>query len=749
MTHATQAPTMMDRAQDMPDLESLRPAGRMIFSVRGMFCASCAMAVQRIIDKVPGVLASNVNFTSGSALVRWEPESFDFDALFNRVQGLGYELSPLLDSNELNDSLQRQASRIRLQLIVAVFCGMWSMLGSWMLYLGIDAVTGIDALLVGWTAAIFALPVILYSGLDFYRAGWKTVRAGVPGMDALVSLGVWGSLLLSLWHLSRGSPAVYVDAATMLVTFLLAGRLIEIHARKHNLVAIDALRQLMPEMARLVQSDGAQETVPLAAVQAGALVYVQAGERIPVDAIIETGASQLDASLLTGESLPIVRQAGERVDAGMVNLQSPLLLRVKNTQGERRIDQLGLSMLELFGAKSSVSRLAEQVARWLLPAAGLVAVLALGRHVWMGMEIEHALLASLSVLVAACPCAVGLALPLAFSAGSARASRSGILFRDPASVEALARARVFAFDKTGTLTSGQLSVAHVTSKRIPLHELMHVVASAEHGVAHPVADAIVRHARSLGIDQPLPAGALERHAAGVRYVDSQTAIWLMGTAKWLLQQGVRDINTEETLAGEETAYAPSAIVHVARDGCWEARIELRDHIRESSREALDALRAAGCSTLLVTGDRPAAARWVGEKLAFAAQQIHAASDPEEKVRVLQQHGRDTAFIGDGVNDTLVLAAAGCGVAINGANAVAVTASGVVITQGGVEQVVRARRMAGQVMRRIRQNLFFSIGYNVAIVALFFHIGVTPGAAAAAMLLSSFTVVGNSMRPFVS
>ncbi|MGB3388937.1 MAG: cation transporter, partial [Pseudaminobacter sp.] len=274
-----QPTTAADAVPDGLDLESLRPAGRMIFSVRGMFCASCAMAVERVIEKIPGVLASNVNFTSGAALVRWEPDGFDFKNLFDRVNGLGYELSPLLDSNELNRSLQAQASRIRLQLIIAAFFGMWSMLGSWMLYFGIEAVAGIDALLVGWTATAFSLPVILYSGLDLYRAGWKTVLAGVPGMDALVSLGVWGSLLLSLWSLSRGSPAVYVDAATMLVTFLLVGRPIEIQARKHNLVAIDALRQLLPETARLVQPDGKKQLVPLASVQVGASVYVQAGER--------------------------------------------------------------------------------------------------------------------------------------------------------------------------------------------------------------------------------------------------------------------------------------------------------------------------------------------------------------------------------------------------------------------------------------------------------------------------------------
>ncbi len=739
---------MHSTTADTPDLEQFRPAGRMIFSVRGMFCASCAMAVQRVIEKVPGVLSSNVNFTSGAALVHWDPEEFDFNRLFDRVYDLGYEMSPLLDSNELNQSLLDQTSRIRLQLIIAAFFGMWSMLGSWMLYFGIEAVAGVNALLVGWAATAFSLPVILYSGSDFYRAGWKTLRAGVPGMDALISLGVWGSLFLSLWHLSRGSPTVYVDAATMLVTFLLVGRLIEIHARKHNLTAIDALRQLLPETARRVQRDGKKELVPLKAVQAGELVYVQAGERIPVDGMIEAGDSQLDASLLTGESLPLARSVNEQVHAGMVNLRTPLSIRVQKGEGERRIDTLGLRMLELFGAKSSMSKMAEQFARLLLPVVCAVALLALVRHLWMGMAVDYALLASLSVLVAACPCAVGLALPLAFSAGSARASNTGILFRDPASVEALARARVFAFDKTGTLTTGQLTVTRVTSARLAQDELIRLVASAESGVAHPVATAIVQYAQSRGINSLLPAEAAERHSAGVRYLAPDRALWLLGTRAWLEDQGVGYI-AEETHSALNTPHAPSAIVHIARDGIWEGRIELHDEIRDSSLAALEHLRKQGCQTLLVTGDHAPAAKWVGEALSFAPKDIHAACDPDGKVKIVQQHGQDTAFVGDGINDTLVLAAAGCGVAINGANAVAVTASGIMITQGGVEQIVKARRLARHIQRRVRQNLFFSICYNVAIVVLFFQIGVAPGAAAIAMCLSSLTVISNSMRPFAS
>lgn len=729
---------------DMPDAEQLLPAGRMIFSVRGMFCASCAMAVQRVIEKVPGVLSSHVNFTSGAALVHWDPAEFDFQRLFDCVDALGYELSPLLDNNELNQSLMAQASRIRLQLIIATFFGMWSMLGSWMLYLGVDAVAGIEPRLIGWAATLFSLPVVLYSGADFYRAAWKTLRAKVPGMDFLVSLGVWGSLALSLLNLFHGTAAVYVDAATMLITFLLLGRLIEIRARTHNLVAIDAMRQLLPETAHIMEPDGAKRLARLDAVCAGERVYILAGERIPVDGVIEDGASQLDASLLTGESLPVARQIGDQVHAGMVNLQAPLLLRVEQSLGNRRVDKLGLRMLELFGAKSSMSRTAERFVRLLLPFAMTVALLALIRHLWLGMALDGALLASLSVLVAACPCAVGLALPLAFSAGGAHASRRGILFRDPASVEALASANLFAFDKTGTLTTGQLEVAEVTTVSLPEDELIRIAASAEQAVAHPVADAIVRHAQARGMGSQLQSGKVERHGAGVRYFAPDGAVWLLGAPRWLVQQGVSDMPSESGL--DSMAHTPGALVHMACNGRWAGRLALQDHIRQNARQALDTLRRQGCETLLVTGDGMNAALRVGEALGFARQDIHAACDPEDKVTVLQQRGTTTAFVGDGVNDTLVLAAATCGVAIQGANAIAVTASGVVITRGGVDQVVLARHMARRMVRRIRQNLFFSVCYNLAVVGLFFHVGVTPGAAAAAMCLSSLTVVGNSMRP---
>lgn len=728
------------------DPAQIMPVGRMIFSVRGMFCASCAMSVQHVIERQPGVKDCTVNFTSGAALVHWRPEEFDLYQLFARIKQLGYEMAPLVDGNEVEQRLQAQANRLQLQLILAGFFGMWSMMGTWLLYWDVQGLVGINPLWIGLGAVLFSLPVVLYSGLDLYKAGWKTLRAGVPGMDFLVSVGVWGSLLLSIWNLWRGHAIVYVDAATMLVTFLLLGRLIEIYARKNNLLGIDALRQLLPETATLIHTGQANQTVPLNEVQVGQLVYVQAGERIPVDGTVHTGQSQIDNSLLTGESLPVAVQAGSTVYAGMVNVLSPLVVRVEQPQGQRRIDTLGLRMLELFGAKSSMSDAVEAFVRVLLPAVFVVAIVAFMRQLWMNVAIEQALLAALSLLVAACPCAVGLALPLAFSSGSTKASEAGVLLRDPASAEALAKARLFAFDKTGTLTTGQLAVTQVVSPFMDEGQLVARAASIEAGVSHPVAVAIVNYVKQQALELPILTGPIARSFTGVHYEDSDGEVWLVGAPRWLAEQGVRDVPSE--LPHSEVDVAPAAVVHVAQNHRWVGALVLHDHIREDALAALNTLRDEGCETLLVTGDSATAAQWVGQKLGFASHAIYAAYDPDQKAQLLQSYTTvPTAFVGDGVNDALVLAAADCGVAITGANEIAVTASGVVITHGGVERVVQARQLAQQTQRRIRQNLFFSVCYNLAAVGIFFHIGVSPGMAAVAMGLSSFTVVANSMRAF--
>lgn len=714
------------------DLEAVRAAGRMVFTVNGLWCTSCAMALQRVLVKVPGVTSATVNFTTGSALVTWRPDEVDFSALQSRAQKLGYPLAPL--GSGAGDSLTRQAQRIRTQLVIAVVFGMWSMLGSWVLYLNAGQL-GESASTIAWLALLAGAPVVLYSGTDFYRAAWRTLRSGVAGIDALVTVGVWGSIAVSLCHLRMGSAEIYIDAATMLICFLLAGRLFEAHARQESHAALDALRQLAPEVATRAATDTSAECeVMLDQVQPGDLVLIRANERVPVDGTITAGSSALDCALLTGESLPVPVHPGDAILAGSINLNSHLTVRVDAAAGTRRIDLLGLRMLELFGARSSLSQIAERFVRFLLPAVFLVAVTASLRYLWIGLPVDRAALEALAILVAACPCAVGLAMPLAYILASQRAADIGVLFRDPVSMEGLARARIIAFDKTGTLTSGALSVADVEcTGEYSAREIVALAAEAEKTVNHPIANALRRHA----VLEPPPCGPFRNHAAysqGVAMTDNAGRHIRVGARDWLAASGVLNLPTD----------VPGS-VHVSIDERCIGMIRMTDTLRADSRAALHALKQQGCSLWLITGDTAAATQSLVDEIGPVFEQIHSGTSPEAKAELVARESRPMAFVGDGANDGLVLAKAVCGIAIPGASTVAAAAAGVVITQDGLSQLVATRWIAKRAMRVAKQNLFFSIFYNIVVVIGFFGAGVTPFAAAIAMLLSSTSVFLNTSR----
>ena len=718
---------------DSIDRAALQRAGRMVVTIEGMWCNSCALAVERIIARVPGVTWASTTFAGGSALIQWEPAAFDLDVLLARVEKLGYRMVPLIAADDMDRRIESHARSAWMRLAVAIFFGMWSMLGAIALYT--DA--GLAASPEGWTIALAAmlaaLPAVTWPAWQFYRAGWRTLRAGVPGMDALVSLGVIASLLLSAWNLARGSSDIYIDTATMLVIFLLCGRLIELYARRRNSVAVNALRQAVPEMARRRESSGAWTDTPVSGVAEGDLVLVHAGERIPVDGIVVAGESTLDRALVNGESAPAPVAAGDAVQAGCINLSSALTVQVVQPYGSRFIDRIGTRMLEVFGARSAVALQAERFARLLVPFALGVSALTLGLAWWHSGDFASSLQRALSVLVAACPCAVGLALPLAYAASAATAARHGILFRDPASVEALAYAKEIQFDKTGTLTTGRLAVASVIGAGDP-GQLLRWASAAEAGIAHPVANAI--HAAAPA--GATAAGTAVRYAQGTCWTSSDGAeSVVVGTRRWLAENGVAVSAAPRDGIG--------SWIEVARNGEWVGALRLEDQPRPEAAGAVATLRRAGLQTLLVTGDAAAPALDAARALGLAPDQIHAECLPEHKEALVRAARGPVVFVGDGVNDALALAAADCGIAVCGAATAAVATAGIVIVHGGIDTVVMAWRHARRTAAVVRQNLAFSMVYNVAILGLAAAGTVPPAAAAAAMLASSLSVIGNAAR----
>lgn len=702
-----------------------------------MWCAGCALAVERAIAQIPGVSFASTSFAGGSALVCWDDVAFDPLRVIERVARLGYKVTPLVEADEVERRIDAQVRTVWLRLAVALFFGMWSMAGSLVLYLEPQVAGSAAGFWMALGAVLAAAPVVTYAAWPFYRMAWRTARAGLPGMDALISVGVLASTALSLWKLGQGSSEVYIDTATMLVTFLLIGRLIELHARRRSSAAVAALRQAVPETAIRLRADGAADEVRAAQLLVGDRVLVRAGERIAVDGKVITGDSDVDRALVTGEALPVAVAPGTTVEAGSVNLSCRIVVEVTAPYGERFIDRVGLRMLELSGTKSQAALQAERFARWLIPAALGFSVLAFG---WGFIEtgaLDQALLRALSVLVAACPCAVGLALPLAYATATATAARQGVLFRDPAAMEALAGARSVLFDKTGTLTAGELELVEIIGGR--QGELLRWAAQAEAGIVHPMARAIHSAAQAAGISAPPSERAPQRFGRGTLWRDPDDGvITLVGSATFLQEQGVI-VPASAPLADGATR------VEVARGGSWAGALILRDRLRLDAAQAIATLRRAGLETRLVTGDRCETAEAVASAIGLMRDQVHAACLPEDKVAALHAAPGPTVFVGDGVNDSLALAAADCGIAVQDASAVAVASAGVVITQGGLEAVVLAWSQSRHTLRIVRQNLVFSIVYNAGVL-LFAAGGIIPPVAAAiAMLCSSLSVVVNSAR----
>lgn len=720
------------------DRESLRRAGRMVVSIDGMWCGSCALAVERTIAKVPGVTWASTSFAGGSALVRWDPQRFDPAELFERVERLGYRIVPLVETGEVERRIDVQARSVWIRLAVAAFFGMWSMLGALALYLDAELASSRQGWWVALVSACAALPVVTFSAWAFYRAGWRTLRAGVPGMDALVSTGVLAASLLSAWQLAQGSSEIYVDTATMLVGFMLCGRLIELYARRRNSAAVNALRQAVPETARRIGADDLTAELPVADIPPGERVMVHAGERIAVDGVVLQGESEVDRAVVNGESAPAAVQPGDRVEAGSINLSCAIVVQVQCGFGERFIDRIGVRMLELFGAKSAVALQAERFARWLLPLALGLAALSFAA-VWLsGGGTVQALLRALSVLVAACPCAVGLALPLAYSAAVASAAPHSILFRDPASLEALARTRDILFDKTGTLTHGQLEVVEIECAEGTLRgDLLYWAALAETGVAHPIAEAIQAASPQRMAGKPAAAGIARRHAQGSEWCSvDQTLSVLVGNADWMRGQGIK-VPQGAARAGTR--------IEVARNGVWSGRLLLRDRVRGDARDTVLAFTGAGIAVQMVTGDSVHAALPVGRAAGLAPGQIRADCTPESKAVIVAAARKPVVFVGDGINDALALARADCGIAMQGASTAAVATAGVVIASGGLAGVAAAWRHARRTLSIVRQNLLFSMVYNVAVLGLAAIGTIPPVAAAAAMLASSISVVANAAR----
>lgn len=631
--------------------------------------------------------------------------------------------------------LETAIASLSMRLAVAVFFGMWTMVGSVMLYLGV--VEPDAAWWIALATGITALPVLVWSGGDILRMAVRSLRLRSPGIDLMIGLGVTGSSALSLLNLWRGSAHVYFDTATMLVTLLLVGRLIEAWVRRRALDAIVAMQAADGETALVLDSGGMAQGRAVEDVAIGSSVLIPAGAVASVDGIVLRGEGRLDTAILTGESRPRTVAPGARVSAGSLNLDHPLIVRSDREPGDRDLDRMGgriaLEMVARQPPPDSQARISDHLARWVPLLALVVGVVTL----LAGHGAEQAILRTLAVLVAACPCALAVATPLAHLHAAVLASRHGLRVADPDSLVSLARARTVVFDKTGTLTLGRPTVVEAEpAAGWQREDLLAAAAAAEAGIDHPLARAIVAAA-------PMTSDAA---AAGERSARAAQGTW----RGHRICVSAADPAAEKTgmPAGEQTQDDGRTWLAVDIDGTPMGRLGLSDRIDPQAAPTIARLCQAGVAAWLASGDAKAPVFALAEHMSIRHDRVRAGMSPAEKADLVRELPGPVVFVGDGINDAPAMAAAGCGISVARAHPSAQATAAIGILDGGIDSVLRARALARWSVALVRRNLWAALGYNAAILPLAALGLLTPLGAALAMTASSLTqiVLVLSSRP---
>lgn len=779
---------------------SAAPAVEVELAISGMTCASCVARVEKKLGKLPGVTAV-VNLATEKARVELSPQAEDVEdsTLVGTVVKAGYgatvlrrirvgadgqrEVSAGVDAADAEAAAAR-ASVARVADLRRRF------LVSLALSAPIVAVSMTPAWQFSgwqWILGALSVPVALWCAWPFHRAAWRAGRHGSTTMDTLVSLGIVASMGWSLWALLLGGagefgytmrmtgihglghadrPHLYFETAAMIVTFLLLGRWLEARSRRS---AGDALRSLLAlgaqEATRVRRADGTavEEVVEAGSIEVGDEFLVRPGEKVATDGVVLDGASAVDASLLTGESVPVDVSAGTSVTGATVNTYGVLTVRATRVGEETTLAQMGRLLTEAQTGKAPVQRIADRISAVFVPAVIAIAAATFAVRLVLGNPLETALASAITVLVVACPCALGLATPTALLVGSGRASKLGALIKGPEILESAHAADTIILDKTGTITTGAMGVADVRLLDGDMDELVALAAGVERGSEHPVAKAIVGYARERSI-APTPvvdAAAAAGHGISGR-MDGRVVH--AGSLTWLESLGVRcrdesadaaDMAAPEGADGSHglaatAAAAPSeagvSLVGVSLNGRLLGIFAVRDTLRTETPEAVAELKDLGLRPILVTGDNEATARAIAAQA--GVDDVRAGVLPEGKLAVvegLHAEGRTVAMVGDGVNDAAALAGADLSIAMGSGTDVAKAASDVTIVNSDVRTIGAALRISARTLRIIKENLVWAFGYNVIAIPLAIFGVIVPGLAAAAMASSSVIVVGNSLR----
>ena len=732
--------------------------------IEGMSCAACVGRIERALLKQQGVLSASVNLATERAQVIYLPQTVNQARICSVIDELGYRAHEVAAQVAVEGAEQRQLAlleSLRTRLVVALLFTLPLLL----IAMGPMMSSGLGALLRQlapatfwqWAEFFLATPVLVFAGRHFFQQGWAELKHLSPGMNSLIMLGSSAAWLYSVLVLlipslfPAGTAHLYFEAAAVIVTLILLGKYFEERAKGHTSDAIRKLARLQPKSAR-IQQDGKVREIALEAVIPGDIVLVRPGERIPVDGEVLEGESYVDESMITGEPLPVAKQAGSEVTGGTLNGKGAFSFRAQRVGSDTVLAHIIQLVEEAQGSKPPIQKIADRIAGVFVPVVMVIASLTFLLWLIVGPDpvLNYAFVAGVSVLLIACPCAMGLATPTAIMVASGKAAEMGTLFRKGDALEILARIELIVFDKTGTVTEGKPRLTDLHSFGLAEEQLLSLLASVEQQSEHPLALAIVEAASEKGIAlQPVEAFQAEP-GFGVQGVVDGKQIHI-GADRYMARLGIA-IDDARKIAGE-LADAARTPFFVAIDNVLTGVIAVADPIKPESRAVIKRLRAMGLQVAMLTGDNERTAQAIAREAGIDRVIAELLPDGKaEEIKRLQSEGRRLAFVGDGINDAPALVQADVGVAIGTGTDIAIEAGDLILMSGDLNGLINALSLSRKTLSTIRLNFFWAYAYNVALIpvaagALFPLLGLllNPMLAAAAMSISSLFVVSNSLR----
>lgn len=724
------------------------------FPVTGMTCAACAGSVESILSHTEGVKSASVNFASNSVLVEYDPSVTTGD-LQNALRSVGYDLIIDVEAPSLTqEEMQRQHYLdVRNRTI-------WS------------AILTLPVFILGmfymewmpgqWISLVFSIPILFYFGRSFYINTWKQAKHGKANMNTLVALSTGVAFLFSLfntlfpdfWHARGIPPYVYYEAATVIITFISLGKLLEEKAKTKTSSAIKKLMGLQPKILKAI-IDGEEQEIPISSVQKGYTIIVRPGEKIPVDGEVTEGSSYVDESMITGEPLPVAKNKGEKVFAGTVNQKGSFQFTAKKIGRETLLSQIIKMVQEAQGSKAPVQKLVDKIAGIFVPVVLAISILTF--IVWMFAGIDdtftNALLTSVTVLVIACPCALGLATPTAIMVGVGIGAENNILIKDTKSLELADKVNAVVLDKTGTITEGKPTVTNLFwSQQTTKNKHMPVMLALEAQSEHPLADAVVKKLKEEGVKPETLNDFNSITGKGVKAADASGKYFLIGSDK-LMAENL--INTPKDIQQKASKWQEEAktVVFFSNDKEVLAVLAIADKIKATSKSAIEKLKKKGVDVYMLTGDNNQTAKAVAKEIGLTDYKGEVLpSDKADFVKELQSRGKIVAMVGDGINDSHALAQADVSIAMGYGSDIAIDVAEMTLITSDLESIPKALKLSTKTVKAIRQNVFWAFIYNVIGIpiaaGILYPINgflLNPMIAGLAMAFSSVSVVANSLQ----